>query len=98
MRIRNILIIALLSMAIGAKASTVSDMILKSAGVDQGYCLVVDDNDGTLTADLAKGSRMYVQGCTMDFKTIPKSQQLLDVAGLLDRASVVEKEKTSFLW
>ena len=74
-----------------ATAGEVEDraaFVLQSAGFDAGLCLVVGEPDGKFTAALAKGSRLYAQGCTWDEKAVQPGRGALLAAGVADRASI----------
>ena len=66
--------------------------ILKAAELNQGLCLVIDDEDGQLIAALARDSRLYVQGCVNNKGSVAASRSVLVEAGVAHRASVVMRE------
>ena len=85
------------ALAIGAlqaaePAGELAGFIQRSAGLDAGMALVVNDADGRLTAALAKGNRLTVQGCTWDDKSVQPSRAALLAAGVADRASIANIE------
>jgi outer membrane protein assembly factor BamB len=67
--------------------------IRQSAGLDAGMALVVNDPDGKLTAAMAKGNRLTVQGCAWDDKAIQSGRAMLQAAGVADRASIMAVEE-----
>jgi len=73
-------------------SGTLAPLVVKSAGLEQGMCLVIGETDGRLTASLAKASRLYVQSCTRDEKAVGPARQALIDAGVAQRASVVFRE------
>lgn len=75
-----------------ANENDLADLVLKSAGLDRGMCLNLDDADGKLTTALAKASRLCVQGSTWDATTVPASRATIVAAGLDDRASTIAIE------
>lgn len=74
--------------AASAGESGLAGQLVKSSGVEQGLALVLDDADGELTAEFAKASKLYVQGCTWQAKDVPAARQALVAAGVADRASM----------
>jgi outer membrane protein assembly factor BamB len=68
--------------------------VRQTAGLDAGMGLVVDD-DGRLTAALAKGNRLTVQGCCWDDKIIQPGRAGLLAAGVADRASLARIETSA---
>ena len=73
-------------------AGELGGFISQTAAIAAGMALVVNDADGKLTAALAKGTRLTVQGCTWDDKTVQPGRAVLLAAGVADRASIVSIE------
>ena len=78
--------------AAAESADDLATFVVKSAGFEQGLCVNVDAADGRLTAALAKGSRLYVQGCTGDRASVPGRREAVVAADAADRASVIRRE------
>ncbi|MCG3179801.1 MAG: Outer membrane protein assembly factor BamB [Phycisphaerae bacterium] len=69
-----------------------AELAAKAAGRDRGFCLVVGETDGRLTAALASGGGFYVQGCTRDAAAVDPARRALADAGVAARASIVLRE------
>jgi outer membrane protein assembly factor BamB len=76
----------------GVQAETVTVAALKAAGFERGVCLVVGETDGKLTAALAAGSKLYVQGCTRKATGIQAARKALVSAGVAARSSIIFRE------
>jgi outer membrane protein assembly factor BamB len=63
--------------------------INQTAGLNAGMALIVDDADGQLTAAIAKGNRLTVQGCTRDDKAVQPGRAMLLAAGVADRGTLI---------
>lgn len=70
-------------------AAELAGFISQSAGLDAGMALVINDTDGKLTAALAKGNRLTVQGCVWEDKTIQADRAMLLAEGVAERASLI---------
>ncbi|MHC4916995.1 MAG: outer membrane protein assembly factor BamB family protein, partial [Planctomycetota bacterium] len=77
----------------GESPDALAARAVKAAGRDQGICLVVGETDGRLTAALAKGSRMYVQGCTKNAASLATARKALVDTGVVARSSLVLREE-----
>ncbi len=94
-RLRISLLVSLFLLAgasIAGAGEASADLILKSAGIEQGLCLVVGETDGKLTAALARKSRLYVQGCTTNAGGVQAARKALVDAGVAARSSIVLRE------
>ena len=99
-RLPLLLTIAMLPTVVGVDAgaqaaqntSGTAAAALRAAGRDRGLCLVIGEADGELTAALAKGSRMYVQGCTRNARAVAAARGALVKAGVVARSSIVLRE------
>ena len=60
--------------------------LLALAGMDRGYCFVLDSVDGNLALELARRTRLQVIAVCSDEKTASKVRARLDAAGLYGRA------------
>jgi outer membrane protein assembly factor BamB len=85
--------LALAGAALAAEPATeLAGFIRQAAGLDAGLAVVVNDSTGQLTAALAKGNRLYVQGCSWDAKGLPGARAALVAEGVAERASLVWSE------
>ena len=101
----NLLMSVITALLLGGSGIAVADaaeptdelapFVLRSSGLEQGMSLVLSDADGRLTAALAKGNRLTVQGCTWDAKGVQASRGVLLAAGVADRASIAWIETDS---
>lgn len=90
----SLLVIAVPLPRISSAAETDSELaefVHKTAAMDQGLCLAIDASGGFVAA-LAKGSRLYVQGCTWDAGSVQAGRQALLAAGMLGRGALVPVE------
>ncbi|MBE7466617.1 MAG: PQQ-binding-like beta-propeller repeat protein [Planctomycetes bacterium] len=68
-----------------------AEFVKATSGVEQGLCLAVDA-PAELVAELAKTSRMYVQGCTWDVGGVAAGRAALQKAGVAGRAALIPVE------
>jgi len=67
-----------------------AEQILKTSGVDRGYCLVVGSEKGRLAYELAKRSQLKIYGIEADADKVAASRKALNRAGLYGhRVSIV---------
>ena len=64
-------------------------LVNSTAKIDKGLCLVIESTDSNFISGIAKGNKMYVQGCTWDAKNIQVNRQSLVTSGIAERASIV---------
>ena len=76
----------------GEDPGSPAGFILQSAGLKQGLCLVLGESDGRLTAALAQASRLYVQSCTWDNRSVTAARETLVAAGVAGRAACAWSE------
>ncbi|HOX08157.1 MAG TPA: PQQ-binding-like beta-propeller repeat protein [Planctomycetota bacterium] len=85
----GLLAASILPVQAGEPAADLATQAVKASGHEQGLALVLGETDGALTAALAKGSRLYVQGCTWEAGSVAAARGALIAAGVADRASIV---------
>jgi outer membrane protein assembly factor BamB len=83
-----LLCVLLSGAAAGEPGNELAVFVLKTAGMNEGMCVVVDPGGSEVLVDLVKGSRMYVEGCSWDGASIASGRKALLSAGVAGRASL----------